>query len=155
MGRSLHRRGSQLWLSRLSPLSTTRLPWGLGWQWGEAGADGRASWGPAQAPPPQGKGVLRVPRQEHGPCVGLSLSCSVLWLGCSLSWLLGPAQLSSFAALWGPEGPSPAPTTGTSWTREKPGIDSFGALPTMPSGGCIQEFWHHTGKYRWLSSHLS
>lgn len=50
--------GNQLWLSRLSPLSTTRLPWGLGWHWGEAGADGRASWGPAQAPPPQGKGVL-------------------------------------------------------------------------------------------------
>lgn len=26
--------GSQLWLSRSSPLSITRLPWGAGWGWG-------------------------------------------------------------------------------------------------------------------------
>lgn len=74
-----------------------------------AAADGRASRGPAQAPPPQGRGP-GAPRQEQGQRVGLNPSCSIPWPGCSLSWLPSLAQLSSFAVLWGPQGPSPAPT---------------------------------------------
>lgn len=31
---------------------------GAGRDWGEAGADGEASWDPAAAPPPRGKGAL-------------------------------------------------------------------------------------------------
>lgn len=58
--------GSQLWLSPSSPLSTTKL--GLG----EAGADGRASWGPGQAPPPQGKGALEPPGRSRDSVWGLA-----------------------------------------------------------------------------------
>lgn len=40
--------------------------------------------------------------------VGLSPSCSILWPGCSLSWLPGPAQLSSFCCSCGAQrGPQP------------------------------------------------
>lgn len=38
---------------------------------GEAGADGGASWGPGQAPPPQGKGALEPPAGAWTVCVGL------------------------------------------------------------------------------------
>lgn len=50
------------------------------------------------------------PKAEQGQRVGLNPSCSIPWPGCSLSWLPSLAQLSSFAVLWGPQGPSPAPT---------------------------------------------
>lgn len=122
LGRSLHRRGEPaLAQPFISPFNNKAGTGGGRSRWQSL----LGSWPGSSSP---GKGSPGAPRQEQGQCVGLSPSCSILWPGCSLSWLPCPAQLSSFAALWGPEGPSPVPTTGVWWTREKPGIDSFGPL---------------------------
>lgn len=146
LGRSLHRRGSQLWLSCLSPLSTTRLPWG------RAGTGGRQE----QMAEPHGVLSWLLLHREREPwspeagagtvCVGLSPSCSILWPGCSLSWLPGPAQLSSFCCSVGPRGAWPCTHN---W-----GVIPVGLCPLCPLVGAFLEFWHHTGKCPWLSSHL-
>lgn len=113
---------------------------------------GRSRWQSLMAACPgsssTGKGSPGAPRQEHGHsvCVGLSPSCSILWPGCSLSWLPGPAQLSSFCCSVGPRGARPCTHN---W-----GVIPVGLCPLCPLVGAFLEFWHHTGKCPWLSSHL-